>query len=589
MLAQLRIKNVAIIESVALPLAPGLNVLSGETGAGKSIIVGALGLLVGERASSDDVRTGSDKATVEGEFHIDDSADVLRALDAHGIEAEGGIVVLKREVAASGRTRAWVNGTPVTAGVLASIGRLLVNIHGQHDAQSLLDETSQREMLDQFALAADAASNVAELHAATQESRAALERRIARRDDAQRRADYLGHVADEVENAALRPGEEDVLASEAARLTHAEELTALTREVGAALDDGDDTISPRLGHLQRALGALQRIDSATERLQGLYDAAFYAVDELAREVAAYAGTIEHDPARLASVEQRRELIYRLSAKHGGSVAKAVEAGRAARTELDALDSAAFDVAALESALAAADSELEAGAAKLTEKRRVGGARLAKAVERLLPELGMPDGRFSVSLRPRDAVGASGAEDIEYRVALNVGHDERPIARIASGGELARVMLALKTILAGVDRVPTLIFDEVDAGIGGAVALMVGDAMRRVGERHQVFAITHLAQIASRAAHHVVVRKGARGGVTSADIAVVEGDARIEELARMLGGDPSSEVSRAHASELLAGGSAVPLGEAETAAVESTGGAGRRRKGSSTTGSARRRG
>lgn len=555
MLAQLRIRNVAIIESVVLPLAPGLNVLSGETGAGKSIIVGALGLLVGERASADDVRTGADKATVEGEFHAAEAPDVLRALDEHGIEAEGGVVVLKREVAGSGRTRAWINGTPVTAGVLSVIGRLLVNIHGQHDAQALLDEPSQRVMLDQFADAAAEAKRVAECHAAVDEARVALQKRVARRDDARKRADYLRHVADEVEAARLREGEEGELASEAARLTHAEELTALTGEIVATLEDGDSPVGPQLGHLQKALTALQRIDPATERLQALFDAAFYAVDELAREVTAYAGTIEHDPARLATVEQRRDQVYRLVKKHGGTVAAAVETGRAARAELDALDTAAHDLAALEAAVQSAQRDLVSAAAALTEKRRRASAKLAAAVEAQLPGLGMPDGKFRVALRLLDAPGPTGGEEIEYRVALNVGHDDRPLARVVSGGELARVMLALKTILADVDRVPTLIFDEVDAGIGGAVGLMVGDAMRGVGERHQVFAITHLAQIASRAAHHVVVRKGARGGVTSADIAVLDGDERVEELARMLGGDPASDVSRAHASELLAAGTA----------------------------------
>lgn len=553
MLAQLRIKNVAIIESVALPLGRGLNVLSGETGAGKSIIVGALGLLVGERASADDVRTGADRATVEGEFHAAEAADVLRALDGHGIEAEGGLVVLKREVAATGRTRAWINGTPVTAGVLASVGRLLVNIHGQHDAQALLDEPSQREMLDQYSGAAVEAEAVAVAHAAAHTARAALDERIARRDDAQKQADYLRHVADEIEAARMREGEEAGLASEAARLTHAEELTQLTAELASALDGGDDAIGPRIGHLQRALAGLQRIDSSTERLQALFDAAYYAVDELTREITAYADTIEHDPARLAAVEQRRDLIYRLANKHGGSMEKAIAAGRAAREALDALDNAGHDLAALEAAVRAADAELGAAAARLTAKRSRGAGKLASAVESLLPELGMPDGRFSVTLTPRASVGPTGAEDVEYRVALNVGHDDRPIAKVASGGELARVMLALKTILAGVDRVPTLIFDEVDAGIGGAVGLMVGDAMRKVGERHQVFAITHLAQIASRAENHVVVRKAAKGGVTSADIVVVDGDDRVEELARMLGGDPSSDVSLAHGRELLVAG------------------------------------
>lgn len=558
MLAQLRIRNVAIIESVTVPFTPGLNVLSGETGAGKSIIIGALGLLVGARASADDVRTGAERAIVEGEFRLAPDADVFAALDAHGIEVNGDTVILKREVSSNGRTRAWVNGTSVTAGVLATIGRTLVNVHGQHDAHALLSEESQRGTLDRFSGAADEAARVATAFAALDEARAALARRVARRDDAAKRADYLRHVAEEVERARLKDGEEEALASEAGRLTHAEELTTLVGELAAALDGGDDAVAPRLGQLQRTLGALQRIDPSTERLQALFDAAFYAVEELAREVAAYGETVEHDPVRLAEVEQRRDLIYRLLRKHGGTVASALVAGREARVEVDALDTAAHDIGTLEQAVRDADAQVHAAARDLSAKRRRGAAALATAVERQLPALGMPGGRFAIALHARDSVGTTGAEDVEYRVALNVGHDDRPLARVASGGELARVMLALQVILAELERVPTLVFDEVDSGIGGAVALMVGDALRQVGDARQVFAITHLAQIGSRATNHVVVQKGARGGVTSADIQVVAGDARVEELARMLGGDPSSDASRAHARELLAAAESVPV-------------------------------
>jgi DNA repair protein RecN (Recombination protein N) len=552
MLTQLRIKNVAIIESVTLPLQPGLNVLSGETGAGKSIVIGALGLLIGERASAEDVRTGADKATVEGEFHVKNTPDVAGALDEHGIEAEDDVVVLKREISAAGRTRAWINGTPVTAGVLANVGRLLVTVHGQHDAHALLDEPSQREMLDRFAGALDDARRVAEAFAQLTAARAALAQRIARRDESAKRADYLRHVAEEIAAAKLKEGEEAALASEAARLTHAEELKSLAGEMIDALDDADGGAIHRIGGLQKQLGALQRIDASTERLQTLYDAAFYALEEFSRELSAYEESVEHDPARLAQVEQRRDLIYRLLKKHGGTIESVIRAGSEAASELDGLDSAGHDVASLTAAVKSTETALHACAAALSKRRKDGAAKLATAVEARLPELGMAGGRFAIALRKLPEIASSGAEEVEYRVALNVGHDDRPLAKVASGGELARVMLALKTILAGLDHVPTLIFDEVDAGIGGAVGLMVGDAMRRVAERHQVFAITHLPQIASRAQHHVVVSKAAKGGITSADIEVLSGDERVRELARMLGGDAKSEVSRAHARELLDG-------------------------------------
>jgi DNA repair protein RecN (Recombination protein N) len=558
-LAELRIRNFAIIDSVVLPLAPGLNVLSGETGAGKSIIVGALGLLIGERATADLVRPGAERAVVEGTFDIGDAPEMRALLDERGIDCDDGVLMLKREVPASagGRARAWINGTGVTAAVLADVGRALVNVHGQHEAQSLLDPEAQRRILDAFAGAQGQVAAVAKAHATLVAARHAVADLVARRDAAHKRADYLQHVAHEISEARLVDGEEQKLDDEARRLTHAEELRALASELSGVLEGDEGAVLAQLGHLQKPLGSLQRIDPSVARLQELYDAAYYALEELAREVAAYAETVEHDPARLADVERRRDLLFRLTKKYGGTIAAVLETGREARAELSLLDSAALDLRELSESAAAAEAAVHEAARALSKARQKAASRLAKEVEAQFPGLGLEDGRFHVSLTARPEVGATGAEDVEFRVALNVGHDARPLSRVASGGELARVMLALKTILAGVDRVPTLIFDEVDAGIGGKVGQQVGDAMRRVAAHHQVFAITHLPQIASRAHHHIRVRKGAKDGVTTADIEVLDGDARVEEIARMLGGDADSATSRAHAREQLAAGGGVP--------------------------------
>ena len=569
MLTELRIRNLAIIDAVTLPLASGFNVLSGETGAGKSIIVGALGLLIGERASSDLVRTGADKATVEGVFDVASRRDLLEALDARGIESDG-TLVLKREVpaGAGGRARAWVNGSPVTASLLAEIGRALVNVHGQHEAQALLQPEAQLQILDAFGEAQAERAAVADAHARLVEARGAIAALQTRRDEAAKRADWLAHVAKEIGEAALKEGEDERLDEEARRLTHAEELEGLVREVTDALEGTDEAAMPRLGHLQRPLAALQRIDPSTSRLQELFDAAYYALEELAREAQAYADGVERDPGRLDEVERRRDLIFRLAKKYGGSIASVIETGRSARAELELLDTAGLDLRGLETRVQEAESAFGAAAAKLTAKRKKAAAALAKAVEARLPDLGMPDGHFLVELTPRAEGSAQGAEEVEFRVALNLGHEARPLARVASGGELARVMLALKTILARLDGVPTLIFDEVDAGIGGRTGLMVGDAMRDVATHHQVFAITHLPQIAARAHHHIVVQKAAKGGVTTSDVRIVDGEARVDEIARMLGGDAESETSREHARELIAqareagrGGRAVSGAEA----------------------------
>ena len=561
MLTELRIKNFAIIESLSLPLERGFNVLSGETGAGKSIIVGALSLLLGERASADLIRTGADRATVEGVFDITDRKEIASLLDERGIDADEPLVVLKREVAASGRTRAWVNGSTVSATLLAEIGKHLVNLHGQHEAQMLLDAESQRRILDAFAGAADVA---AQTHAAYDDL-AAVRRDIAdlrrRKAEAERRADYLRHVAKEIEEARLVEGEDTRLEEEARRLENAEELRALASGIASAIDGDDEAVLTILGGVERQLSTIQRIDPTLARLQEIYDAAYYNLEALARELEEYESSIDLDPARLDEVRARRDLLFRLTKKYGATLAEVVETGRRTREELDLVDSAGLDLRQLEAREREAKARLDERAAALTEMRRAAAERLGASVDQVLPDLGMPDGHFSVRLSPNAEINLYGAEEIEFRVSLNVGHEERPLSRVASGGELSRVMLALKTILARLDHVPTLVFDEVDAGIGGRVGLMVGETMRRVAAHHQVFAITHLPQIAARAHHHILVAKGARGGVTTADVTVLTGPDRVSEVARMLGGDPESDVSRAHARELLESAAAPELAAA----------------------------
>jgi DNA repair protein RecN (Recombination protein N) len=549
-LIELRIRNFAIIESLTLPLAPGFNVLTGETGAGKSIIVGALALLLGERASTDLIRTGADRAIVEGVFDVADRSDVAQMLDERGIGLEEGRVVLRREVSATGRTRAWINDITTTAAALAEIGRALVNLHGQHEAQTLLDTESQRRILDAFGGATDQAATVAVSYRALADITREIETLSSRRSEAERRADYLRHVVREIGEARLREGEDATLEEEARRLENADELRSATAGMVSALEGSDEAVLHSLAQVQRALAHVQKLDPSTGRFQELFDGAFYALEELARELSDYEESIDLDPARLAEVQRRRDLLFRLTKKYGPTVGDVLRVAREAQEELSLVDGAGFDLKALESRRREATTRLETEARRLTALRVTAAQRLARAVDEVLPQLGMPDGRLTVELTSREAIEATGAEDVEYRVALNVGHDARPLAKVASGGELSRVMLALKTILARLDRVPTLVFDEVDAGIGGRVGLQVGDTLRRVAQHHQVFAITHLPQIAARAHHHIVVTKDARGGVTAADVTVVRASDRVSELARMLGGDAESEISRAHAQELL---------------------------------------
>lgn len=549
MLTHLSIRNVAIIESVTCTLAPGFNVLTGETGAGKSIVVGALGLLLGARASAEDVRTGSEKAMVEGTFEVPVDHPVLALLDARGLSADEGQVVLRREVAISGRSRAWVNGTAVTTAVLAEIGALLVNIHGQHDARGLVEDEVQRAILDRFADAEEAAAAVAQAWDALEATLRAMAELSTRRDQATRRADYLRHVVRELGEARLVVGEDARLEEEARRLSHVEELRLHVAQMLATLDGEEGGALPALATVRRLLAAASRLDPSLDRLHGVVDEAIVQAEDASRELAHYEASLEADPARLAAVEQRRDLVYRLSQKYGGSIESALAALDEAQHELEVVETASLDLGALAQREQAERAALKAAAKHLTDRRTEAAARLGSSVGAVLPELGMPDGRFLVQLTPHDEPTRLGMERAEFLVALNPGHEPRALARVASGGELARVMLALTTVLARMHPVPTLVFDEIDAGIGGRVALQVGALMRRVANDHQVLAITHLAQIAARAHAQVVVTKAAEGGVTTANLKSVTGRERLREVARMLGGS-ESDASLRHAKELL---------------------------------------
>jgi DNA repair protein RecN (Recombination protein N) len=557
MLCELRIRNFALIDSLSLRLGPGLNVLTGETGAGKSIIVGALSLLLGERASAEVVRAGTDRAAIEGAFEVRGRAEVLGLLDERGVEADDELLVLKREVAAGGRSRAWINGTPVTAGLLGEVGRLLVDLHGQHEHQTLLRRDEQRIILDAYAGTQSLAGSVAVAWHAHRDLHRQIEELEARRREVAQRADFLRFQLEEISAAQLAAGEEDTLKETERRLSHSEELMTLSAGLAEALSGSDDALCDRLVGLRRQLDALVRIDVSQAALLELYDTAYYAIDELGNRLNDYATSVEHDPERLQEVRRRQDVLFRLCSKYGATVAEVVQFGETVRAELELLDGADWELSALRRREGEARAELGRLAAELSERRASAAGRLAGEIAAVLPELGMKDGRFEVVLLPLGEPGASGAEEVEFRVALNRGFDPRPLAQVASGGELSRVMLAVKTILARLDSVPTLVFDEVDAGIGGRVALQVGEKMRSVAASHQVFAITHLPQIAARAHTHLLVSKQDTDGRAATRVQNLEAEARVAEIARMLGGDIESRISLDHARELLDRGAADP--------------------------------
>jgi DNA repair protein RecN (Recombination protein N) len=548
MIGELRVRDLATIADVTLQLGPGLNVLTGETGAGKSMLVDALALLLGERADSGSVRPGAGKAVVEGAFE-GLSAATRRGVEALGLDTDEQRVVIRREISSEGRSRAWVNGSPTTAAVLSRLGALLVDLHGQHETQSLLHADAQRDILDAFADAEADRAAVAESFAALGTLRTEEATLTARRDEVRRRADYLRHVVQEIDHARLKPDEDRQLHDEARRLSQAGALSDHAQRIADALEGGDADALSALAAADRALTALEKVDPRAAGWREMLDSAYANLSELSRLAAAYAGEVQEDPARLAEVEQRRDLIYRLMQKHGASVEAVLATRGTAAAELDLLDTAELDLRTLAARRGAAEVALAAAARALTGRRRSAAERLSRAVNRLLPQLGLPGGRLAVALTPLPDAGSTGAEAVQLTVQLNVGLDAKPLARVASGGELSRLMLALKVVLARHDAVETLVFDEIDQGVGGEVGARIGAALAEVAGRRQVLVITHLPQIAAKADQHLVVSKEARGGIATSDVAVIHGEDRVLEVARMLG-DTEGEAARRHAQALL---------------------------------------
>jgi len=548
MLSELRVRDLATIADVTLHLGAGLNVLTGETGAGKSMLVDALALLLGERAAGGNVRPGAGKAIVEGAFEGID-AGTRNRIEALGLDVEDGRVVVRREVSAEGRSRAWVNGSPTTASALAQLGALLVDLHGQHETQSLLHAEAQRDILDAFAHAEGERAAVAEAHAALATLRADEASLASRRDEIRRRADYLRHVVAEIDRARLKPGEEEALQVEARRLSQAGALGELAQRIVDAIEGDEGNALGALGVAGRALAGLEKVDPAVAGWREMLDAAYTNLSELARQASAYAGEVQEDPERLAEVERRRDLIFKLTGKYGTTIVEVLATRDGSAAELDLLDTADVDLRALAARRAAAESALRAAADALTSRRTDAADRLTRGVTRLLPQLGLPGGKLLASLAPLAEPAAHGQESVHFDVQLNLGLDAKPLARVASGGELSRLMLALKVVLARHDAIATLVFDEVDQGIGGEIGAQVGAALAEVAERHQVLVITHLPQIAARADQHLVVSKEARGGIATSDVQLMHGEDRVGEIARMLG-DAEGDAARRHAQALL---------------------------------------
>jgi len=551
-LRSLTVRDFAIAERVAFEPGPGFTALTGETGAGKSLLVDAIGLLLGARADPMQVRAGAARAELEAEFDVAPASPLAHWLEEQGLAGdEPERLLLRRSLEADGRSRAFVNGRAVTLAQLREAGERLADIHGQHAHQSLLRPAGQREILDALAGAAALARDCAEAHRAWR--RLAGQAEEAQREAARRAAEReeLAAACAELERLAPRENEWEELEARQRRLANAASLAAGAAEAVQALAEAEEAIAPRLAAVAGRLRGLARVDAGLETAAALVEAAQAQADEAARELRRYGARLELDPAALAQVEARIGALHAAARRYRVALAELPALKARLAAQLAALERAA-DVGALEREVEQARTRHAAIARELSERRKAAARSLAHAVTEAMPGLGMPGGRFAVRLSARAMPGASGAEDIEFEVAAHAGAEPLPLARIASGGELSRIGLALQLVAARVSPVSTLVFDEVDAGIGGAVAEAVGRALARIGRERQVLCVTHLAQVAAQADAQWCIEKVSARGRVALRARRVEGRARVEEIARMLGGAQITPVTLRHAAELLGG-------------------------------------
>jgi DNA repair protein RecN (Recombination protein N) len=554
MLRALRIRNFAVVDSVEVEFEPGLNVLTGETGAGKSLLIDAILLVSGARAQADVIRSEAEAALVETEFELDARAGARAVLEAAGLALGGDDrLVIRREIARSGRHRAFVNDSAVTVGLLERLGDHLVAVHGQHEHQRLLEPVHQLGLLDRFADVEAQRERVADLHAKHRGAREALEgARLAERDRAQRE-DLLRFQVSELDGARLRIGEEAELRAEATRLRNAERFTAGLVEATELLADDSHAVGARLGRAGQILAGLGRLDPAFARPIEALEAAGAHVEDAVRGLRSLRDGLVFEPGRLEEIDDRLHALSRLARKYGETEAAMLAFRDEAARELERLTRHEELLAEQERLVDELHAELVSEATALSARRAEAAGRLGSGTERELRALGMERATFEVVVERQspEHLSARGLDRIELRLSANPGEEPRPLARVASGGELSRTMLAIETVLAAADPVASMVFDEVDAGIGARVAGVVGEKLAAVAEDRQVLCVTHLAPIAARARRHVRVSKTVRAGRTRAVATVLSGDERVKEIARMLAGDAASEAALGHARELLA--------------------------------------
>ncbi len=563
MLTTLRIKNLALVADLTLELQPGYNVITGETGAGKSIILGALNLVLGQRADRSLIRTGSDSCAVEACFDVRQLCAPLKTfLEENGLEpCDDGQLVLKRTFTSAGTNRQFINGSATTLNTLAELGEWLVDMHGPHDHQSLLHPAKQLAILDAFGGLEATRHAFAALMKRRRELEAEKAALVVDEKTYAQQLDLLRFQVQEIQTARLQSDEEEQITQEHHRVSNAARLLQLSQAALDLLSQSETSLLTQTGAVGRVLHDLQRVDSGAGNLTELHEQAVATLRDLQTELSRYADKVDVDPARLAELDERLNLIHSLKRKYGGSLAEVIAFGAEAKAKLQALESRDAELTRINSALEKLDSQLLDASTKLSVARQKVIPKLGKSVAKQLADLGFKQGQFDIALKSsrwgeapdgparEDArPTVSGCDEIEFQFSPNVGEPLKPLRAIASSGEMARVMLALKTVLAAEDEIPVLVFDEVDANVGGETANAVGAKMKQIAAKRQVFCITHLPQVAAAADAHYVVSKLVKDGRTTSEITRLERKSRVTELARMLGGQ--SDAARKHAEALL---------------------------------------
>ncbi len=565
MLTELRIRNLAIIESLELRFGPGLIVLTGETGAGKSIILDALEMLVGSRVDTTIIRQGAEFTLVEGVFRIDECvrAPVNEILEREGLLEDENYLTLGREIRREGRNVARVNGRTVSLSLLKELGTLLVDIHGQSEHLSLLNPRSHIHLLDRYADLDAPLRAYRQKYQTLQALRRELEELRRLQAEADRRVEMLRFQVEEIEAARLKEGEDEALRQERSRLANAEALAEFAQQALSLLDEGLPEAPPAtdlIGQAARLLERLAQLDPSQNPLAESLLNIEELLGDLTRQLRAYAEGIEFNPKRLEQIEERLELIQRLIRKYGGSIPAVLQRAEQARRELENIETAGERLEMLQQQEAALLQELAQQALDLSRARRKAAEALSRSIERELDDLRMAQARFSVDFQTRPhpqglpidgerlAFDSNGIDQVEFLIAPNPGEGFKPLVKIASGGETARLMLALKNVLAHADQVPTLIFDEIDQGIGGRVGLTVGQKLWQLARSHQVFCVTHLPQLAAFGDQHFQVQKIVQGERTYTQVEELQAEKRLLELSQMLGEIGEGTLRSAH--ELL---------------------------------------